>query len=135
VKHRKLDLGVMITASHNPGEYNGSDQDRLSGAAGSEVTRAVEALLGKSRLPPSALASGIEVGDCSAEYVKFIRSYLDLKRIRRRRFKIIVDAMYGAGDSFIGTILKGTDIRVEFLRNTINPSFGGKHPSRSRRTF
>ncbi|MDD2654592.1 MAG: phosphoglucomutase/phosphomannomutase family protein, partial [Candidatus Omnitrophica bacterium] len=38
------------------------------------------------------------------------------------------DAMYGSGDSFIGEILKNTKIKVEFLRNNINPSFDGGRP-------
>ncbi len=36
--------------------------------------------------------------------------------------------MYGSGNSFIKEILKGTDIRLEFMRNEINPSFGGLRP-------
>jgi phosphomannomutase len=36
--------------------------------------------------------------------------------------------MYGSGDSFFAQILKGTGIRLEFMRNGINPSFGGRRP-------
>jgi phosphomannomutase len=36
--------------------------------------------------------------------------------------------MYGSGDSFFARILKGSDIRLEFMRNNINPSFDGKRP-------
>jgi phosphomannomutase len=36
--------------------------------------------------------------------------------------------MYGSGNSFIADILKGTKIKLEFLRNTVNPSFGGVRP-------
>jgi phosphomannomutase len=36
--------------------------------------------------------------------------------------------MYGSGDSFIASILKGTKIKLEFMHNTINPSFGGRRP-------
>ncbi len=36
--------------------------------------------------------------------------------------------MYGSGDSFIAQILKGTKIRLEFMHNSINPSFGGLRP-------
>ena len=36
--------------------------------------------------------------------------------------------MHGSGDSFIARILKGTDIRLEFMRNSVNPSFGGGRP-------
>jgi phosphomannomutase len=39
-----------------------------------------------------------------------------------------MDAMYGSGNSFIANVLKGTNIKLEFLRNSINPSFGGRRP-------
>ena len=63
-----------------------------------------------------------------SDYVKFIRHYIDFKKIKTKRFKVLVDAMYGSGNSFIAQILKGSNIRIEFLRNNINPSFEGGRP-------
>ena len=49
VKSRRLDLGIMITASHNPAEYNGFKIKMPSGgAAGPEVTKEIEDYLGKT---------------------------------------------------------------------------------------
>jgi alpha-D-glucose phosphate-specific phosphoglucomutase len=130
VKSRKLDLGVMITASHNPAEYNGFKIKTPSGgAAGSELTKQVEELLGKSAVKLSADNPARQsVEDFIGDYVKFIRSYIDLKKIKNKKFRVIIDAMHGSGDSFIALILRGSDIRLEFMRNTINPSFGGIRP-------
>jgi len=130
VKTRKLDLGIMITASHNPAEYNGFKIKLPSGgAAGSELTEEIERLLGKTPVREESGPSDlIKKEDLTLDYVKFIRSYLDLKKIQKKRFKVLVDAMYGSGDSFIAQILKGTNIRLEFMRNTVNPSFGGIGP-------
>lgn len=129
VKTRKLDLGVMITASHNPAEYNGFKIKIPSGgAAGPEVTKAVEDLLGKNPVRESGGSRKIIKKDLVSDYVKFIRNYIDFKRIKTKRFKVLVDAMYGSGDSFIAQILKGSNIRIEFMRNTINPSFEGGRP-------
>jgi phosphomannomutase len=36
--------------------------------------------------------------------------------------------MYGSGNSFIAEVLKGTNVKVAFMRNNINPSFDGKQP-------
>jgi len=129
VRVRKKDLGVMITASHNPAEYNGFKIKLPNGgAAGQEVTEAVEKLLGATApkvMPNQAL---IKKEDLTKDYVAFIRSYIDLKKIKTKKFKVLVDAMYGSGDSFIAQILKGSGIRLEFMRNTINPSFGETRP-------
>lgn len=129
VKTRKCDLGVMITASHNPAEYNGFKIKVPSGgAAGEDVTNAVESLLAKNPVKVSPTLQNISKQDLTLAYVKFIRSYIDLKKIRNKKFKILVDVMYGSGNSFIAQVLKGTDIKVEFMRNTVNPSFGGGRP-------
>ncbi|MCK9432514.1 MAG: phosphoglucomutase/phosphomannomutase family protein [Candidatus Omnitrophica bacterium] len=129
VKSRKLDLGIMITASHNPAEYNGYKiKNSAGGGASQELTREVEKLLLANPVKDSASPESVEVADLTRDYIKFIRNYIDLKKIRNKKFKVLVDSMYGSGDSFIAQVLKGTNIRLEFMRNTINPSFGGGRP-------
>ncbi|MFA5117929.1 MAG: phosphoglucomutase/phosphomannomutase family protein [Candidatus Omnitrophota bacterium] len=129
VKARKFDLGVMITASHNPAEYNGFKIKNASGgAAGPEVTQAVEKLLGKTHPKTAGGPSRIVVDDIMSEQVAFIRSYVDFNKIKNKKFKVLVDAMYGSGYEFLAYVLKGTNIKLEFMRNTVNPSFGGRHP-------
>jgi len=129
VKSRKLDLGVMITASHNPAEYNGFKiKNAAGGGASLELTKEVESLLGKTSVKDNVLPSDVKLVDITKDYIKFIRKYIDLNRIKNKKFKVLVDSMYGSGDSFIAEVLKGTSIKLEFMRNTINPSFGGGRP-------
>lgn len=130
VKNRHLDLGIMITASHNPPEYNGFKiKNSSGGAADLEVTRDVESRLGITPVKEAGTGlTKITKDDLATEYIKFIRNYIDLKRIKKNKFKVLVDAMYGSGDSFIARVLEGTGIRLEFMRNTVNPYFDGKGP-------
>lgn len=130
VKSGKFDLGIMITASHNPAEYNGFKiKDSTGGSAGLEITTAVENLIEKNPVrEKSGLSTPVKKEDLSAYYVKFMRSYIDLKKIKNKKFKVLVDAMYGAGNSFIAQVLRGSAIRLEFMRNSVNPSFGGSRP-------
>jgi len=129
VKSRKLDLGIMITASHNPAEYNGFKiKNSAGGGASQELTKKVEGLLTASPVKDNAPDDSIQIVDLTVDYVKFIRNYVDLKKIKNKKFKVLVDSMYGSGDSFIAQVLKGTSIKLEFMRNTINPSFGGGRP-------
>jgi phosphomannomutase len=120
----------MITASHNPAEYNGFKIKLPSGgAAGPEVTGEIEQLLGRTAVKKSSDSSTrISKEDLIRQYVKFIRSYIDLEKLKHKKFKVLVDAMYGSGDSFMLKILKGTKIKLEFMRHTFNPTFGGKRP-------
>jgi phosphomannomutase len=129
VKQRKLDLGIMITASHNPAEYNGFKiKNAAGGGASEELTREVEGLLEKTPVKDFANPASIKTVDLTKDYIKFIRNYIDLKKIKPKKFKVLVDSMYGSGDSFMAQVLKGTSIKLEFMRNTINPSFGGGRP-------
>lgn len=128
VKNKKLDLGVMITASHNPAEYNGFKlKVSTGGAAGPEVTGEIEKRLGRSKVKYPE-DTNVKKEDLSSDYIKFIRTYIDFKKLKVKKFKVLVDAMHGSGDSYIAEILKGTAISLEFIRNTINPSFGGIRP-------
>ena len=129
VKSRKLDLGIMITASHNPAEYNGFKiKNSAGGGASQEITRQVESLIGKTQVKDAPLTCAIKPVDIIKDYIKFIRNYIDLKKIKNKKFKVLVDSMYGSGDSFMAQVLKGTSIKLEFMRNTINPSFDGGRP-------
>lgn len=130
VRSRKLDLGIMITASHNPPEYNGYKIKVASGgAAGLEVTAKVEELLGKSEVSElENYHDALKSEDLTRDYVRFIRSYIDKEKLKRKKFKVLVDVMYGSGNGFIAEVLKGTSIKLDFIRNGLNPSFGGSRP-------
>ncbi|MDD5155862.1 MAG: phosphoglucomutase/phosphomannomutase family protein, partial [Candidatus Omnitrophica bacterium] len=128
VRHRKLTSGVMITASHNPGAYNGIKIKTASGgAAGVEVTEEVERLLAGPQSPRPAQAT-VTTLDLSRDYVKFLRSYIDFKKIKNAKFRVLVDVMHGSGNGFIAEVLKGSSIKLEFVRRERNPWFGGLQP-------
>lgn len=130
VRKRKLTAGVMITASHNPAEYNGIKIKTASGgAAGVEVTGKIEKLLARELDDPGIRGSvKIKKADFSRDYVKFLRSYINLKKLKNARFRVLVDVMHGSGNGFIAEVVKGTAIKLEFIRREINPSFGGRQP-------
>jgi len=132
VPHRKLTAGVMITASHNPAEYNGIKiKTAEGGAAGMEITREVERLLVEKPIPrnvSTAKKGNVKEVDFTNDYVEFLRGYVDLERLKKADFKVLVDPMHGSGNSFIAEVLKATKIRLDFVRADINPSFEGLRP-------
>ena len=129
VKHKRLTAGVMITASHNPASYNGIKIKTASGgAAPPEVTQEVEKLLPRYPLPVTRYLNSIVKKDLTAEYIKFLRSYINLSLLKKTSFRLLIDAMYGSGNGFIAGVLDGTKIKLNFIRNQINPSFGGLRP-------
>jgi phosphomannomutase len=129
VKNKKLTSGVMITASHNPAEYNGIKIKTSSGAAaGLEVTDEIEKLLSHASCLIHHTLGRIKEEDLTGDYISFLKSYIDLRRFKNAKFKVLVDPMYGSGNGFIADILKGTKIKLEFMRSDVNPSFAGIRP-------
>ncbi len=134
VKSRNLDLGIMITASHNPPEFNGYKiKNKEGGAADGKVTRRVEALIDASPVKSLSLTQAVSKGrarvvDIAKDYVRFLRSYIDPRVFKKARFRVLMDVMHGSGNSYIADVLKGTGIRLELMRAEANPNFCGRGP-------
>ena len=134
VKNRKMDLGIMITASHNPPEFNGYKiKNAAGGAADVEVTRKVESLIGATeplskKLEEAVKDGSITVVDISREYVAFMRSYIDMKVFKKAKYRVLMDVMHGSGNGYIAEVLKKTGIRLELMRQDVNPWFEGRGP-------
>ncbi len=91
-----LDGGAQITASHNPGEYNGIKMVRsgalpLSGDAGIGDIRD---MIAADRLPPAAAAPGtLTRRDILPRYVDKVLSFIDIQVIKP--FTVVLDAGSG----------------------------------------
>jgi phosphomannomutase len=128
----KADLGIVITASHNPPSYNGY---KLKAAYGgpmipSEVS-AVENLIPEvcsiKSLPTihDLVEKKLFVdADLEKIYLQHARKCFDFKLIKSANVKMAYDAMYGAGQRAVKQLLP----KSVFLHCDNNPGMHGQAP-------
>lgn len=134
VKDLKCVVGIMVTASHNPASFNGIKiKGSFGGSAEKEVTNRVEKLLFKNEPKKISLSEAqnkklLKKTNLITSYLKFLRSYLNMPLLKKAGLKILVDPMYGTGNSYIAEILKNTNCRVTTIHTKRDSSFGGNKP-------
>ena len=123
---------AIITASHNPGHWNGFKfKPEYAGSATDAITQRLEARIDAVAEPtPLSLAQGRDRGlvidiDPKPPYLERIESLIDLPAIRAAGFRVLVDAMFGAGQGYLPALLDGGATTVAELNGYRNPAFPG----------
>lgn len=134
-KEEKALAGVVITASHNPYQWNGVKfKEGYGGSASPEYCKKIEDQILKNDAAgrealfldyEQAQSQGLVSSFSPQRYIEHLRGLIDVEAIRKANFKIAVDPIYGAGSGFIAEVL-GQDL-VE-IRSEANPGFGGVNP-------
>lgn len=124
-KKLNADVGVMITASHNPPQYNGikifnRNSMAYDDASQSEIERIIEN--GSFRLEDWRNVGEASVIDKSHLYVELIKKSVKL----HKKWHVIVDPGCGATYSLAPTILQGLGCKV----TAINAQSDGFFPAR-----
>jgi len=118
VEHHRAAGGIILTASHNPIEWNalkfvgpdGIFLDRIAGtrvrelAAGESLPRAGYKAIGGVEADADAIARHLAA-------VLALRA-VDLRKIRRRRFRVALDTVRGAGGAVMPELLERLGCRV-----------------------
>jgi phosphomannomutase len=132
VAKTKSQLGVVITASHNPPDYNGYKLKShfggpLSPAQVSEVEALVPEHCSLTAFPSiEALKNAglFEYVDLEEMYLDHVKNSFDLKGIKEANVGVAYDAMFGAGQRAMPRILP----EAYCLHCDFNPSFKGQAP-------
>jgi len=137
VVKRRCAGGVVVTASHNPPEFNGLKyKPDYGGSAGVAVVEALEHLTERAqrdgvRAVPyaEAFAGGdVVIVDPLPDYLAQLATMVDLGRLRNAGLHVLHEAMFGSGAGYIKNILGGGTTVVDELHGERNPTFGGMHP-------
>ena len=120
---------LMVTASHNPPEYNGVKFIPEDGApALPEVTEQIEANLREPDLLPEDEHGSIERVDLVADHADHARELADADL---SGLTVVYDAMHGSGRGVTDELLESAGAEVITLRTDEDPTFGGASPEPS----
>jgi phosphoglucosamine mutase len=136
----RADLGVMISASHNPYEDNGikffgPDGFKLSDEIEAQIEQRLEANeLSKSLAPSAELGRAKRIDDAPGRYIEFVKSSFP-KGLSLAGLKVVVDCANGAAYKVAPTVLwelgaEVIPIGVEPDGTNINRECGAMHPER-----
>jgi len=129
-KNPEYDGGIMITASHNPPEYNGI---KTIGSDGTEISREDEKIIEefffkKNWKSNSRWGSTKNDSNAIQTYLDGIQSQVDVPKIKSRKFKIVID--FGNGAQFV-TAKKLCELlgcEVIMVNEQIDGDFPGRGP-------
>jgi phosphomannomutase len=125
VKDLSADGGICITASHNPAEWNAMKFVDNNGMF--LYPEVMDGYL-KTLDNPIAYANWNEVGSWAEDYDATYRHiqkilqipYLDLTKIRNKKFKVVLDSVNGAGGVISPTMLR--DLGCEVIELNSEPT-------------
>ena len=129
------DAGIVITASHNPPEYNGYKiKAHFGGPAPPEMVASVEeavAHVAPRSMPLPSLDAllerrAIRMADIKTAYLAALRARLDIEAIQDAGIRVAHDAMFGAGQGLVAALLG--EENVVPVHHEHNPGFHGQAP-------
>jgi alpha-D-glucose phosphate-specific phosphoglucomutase len=129
--------GVVITASHNPGIWNGFKVKSDAGSsAPTEIITKIEGhlkdIIATGVVPMRMPAEEAErqgllsVVDLVPPYLEHLSTLVDIPALRKTGFKIVVDSMHGAGSGLFRKLL-GDKYHLIEIKGDRNPTFPGMH--------
>ena len=130
IVHDHYSSGIVVTASHNPPDYNGIKiKNDFGGSAEKSITENIERRIGKSPLLKEGAPTGfLKTVNFNKPYLERLERYLNLDLIKSAPYKILVDSMYGVGNGHIENLCRGGKVQIESIRKTRDVTFGGRSP-------
>jgi len=129
VKKLGYNGGIMITASHNPPQYNGI---KPAASDGVEIPREDELIIEDIYLkknwiknPPRWGITGIETKAIEA-YLQGISSHTDSEKIKFKKFKVVLDLGNGAQAVTAPIFCENLGCKVFLVNEKIDGSFPGR---------
>lgn len=128
VGNYNFDAGISVTASHNPGEYNGLKFSEAGGAPiSSENLSAIREWAASDAKPANAAKGNISHLGILDDYLEHVLAYIDVTKIKP--LKIVVNANFGAVGRSVDVISEKLMLKLEKLNWDEDGSFPKGSPN------
>ncbi len=125
----KLDIvtGIMVTASHNPKEYNGFkiSFDKIGNAYGDKIRALRDYIKKEEFLSGSGNLSFYDITD---EYKQLIKDSISINK----KIKVVIDCGNGTTSIIVKKIFSSFDIECDYLYSESDGNFKNHHPDPSK---
>ena len=118
-EHLHADGGVVITASHNPGQWNGVKVLNHEGVA--PAPDQADRIITEFKADIDQYAAYNRIGDLASDstthevHVKRVIDQIDTSLIRGRKLKVVVDSVHGAGGPSAARLLEALGVELIHL--------------------
>ncbi len=132
VKNHKMDGGVIITASHNPPEFNGIKviwKDGIETSHEQEVE--IENIYFDNKIVFAEwdkLGTERELLGINDEYIQAIKKQVNIKKIAEKHFHIVLDAANSVGGLTGPQLARELGCKVTSINANIDGTFPGRLP-------
>ena len=133
VRQRGAAGGIVVTASHNPKDWNGIKYKASYGSSAlpsivAQIEAELEGVLraGVPLLPPRK--DLIHSIDPRAPYLDTIEKLVDWDRLRGAKFRFVVDPMHGSAAGLLRELFTRNGVACDEIRGKRDSNFGGVHP-------
>ncbi|NMB00246.1 MAG: phosphoglucomutase/phosphomannomutase family protein [Firmicutes bacterium] len=141
VDQEKLAMGIMVTASHNPSEYNGIKVIVEGGKdAPVQVTERLEQLclnIPAMQAPPLSFTEALEQGKIieysnKNAYIDSLLSQIDVQAVQKLNLNVLFNPMFGVAKDIMAMCLASLRCSVDLINAGRDTMFGQRSPSPSR---
>lgn len=117
------DGGIMITASHNPRNYNGMKFVKKNSApiSGDSGLFSIRDMVEKNNFPPCSTKGDIKSYSCRTEYIKHLLTYISIEEILP--LKLVVNSGNGCAGPIVDELEKYLPFKFEKIHHEPDGSF------------
>ena len=129
-KYKKCKGGIMITASHNPPEYNGIKPSADDGVeiAREEEIKVEEIFYNRNFSKMDGTNKTFSDENIIDDYIDKVLSLIDIEKIKAKSFKVVMDLGNGVQSLVAPYLLKRLGCQVFTINSNIDGDFPGRGP-------